>query len=533
MKKEELKKRMAAAAAEEERALLESAPTAARDVQAEKQKAVSAGAKGDPVSVHLTTPEQTALVLEILGRWPDEGLVLYGGSPHRVVRRAGRAALDPHTRESLTGHVGRRVDFERRTNDKWVPADPPRKVIDDILSLPAYPGGVPALKGIKATPLLTRGGELIAATGLHPEHGFYLDLAPELEGMALPAVIDDKALARALARVIDPFHDFPVIDESAADLVALLFTLVLREHVDGVTPLFVVDANVPGTGKGLLCNVLSLIAYGAEASFSPGNVPTEELRKRLFALASQGESMHVLDNVEHRLWSSDLAAWLTAPLYTDRKLGESATFTFPNSLVIVATGNNVQVGGDIARRCSLIRLVSDRAHPEERTDFKYPRLLEHVRKSRKRILLAVYTIAAAWLRGGRVVPENAPQMGSFESWTAFASGLLHATNVSGLLDSRELVRGRDHDAEEYELLLARAHTSFGAKPFTAKELAAALDADDFPSSLGAAAQGSLTKRMGRLLTRIEGRAFGAEGLTLRHSGTVEKTKRYRVEVANG
>jgi hypothetical protein len=276
--------------------------------------------------------------------------------------------------------------------------------------------------------------------------------------------------------------------------------------------------------------VASIIAYGKEADFSPGNVNGDEIRKRLFAVAAQGSPMHVLDNVEYTIWSSELAAWLTAATYSDRKLHESATYSYPNRLVLLATGNNVRLGGDIERRAVLIRLVSDEARPDERSEFQYASLLDHVRRHRREILTAIYTIAAAWLRDGRPVPKNAPRMGSFEAWCEFSAGILDTLDSTGLLANRHQLRGRDQDAEEFELMLTRARAAFGAKEFTAKELVSALDPDDLPVRLMGARQGSVSKSAGRLLTRLENRAFGADELRVRFIRHLDHTKHYRIEI---
>lgn len=80
-------------------------------------------------------------------------------------------------------------------------------------------------------------------------------------------------------------------------------------------------------------------------------------------------------------------------------------------------------------------------------------------------------------------------------------------------------------------MLVRARSTFGSKEFTAKEIVSALDPEDFPAALTGGRLLSVTKAMGRLLTRIEGRAFGDEHILVRHARTVDKTKHYRIETA--
>lgn len=527
MDKDELKK------------MMNDAEEAEKQAQAErsKQRAAARGKGDEPpaadaVSVHLPITQQTELVFVALAKSPRVGLVLYGGRPHRIARRDGKTVLEAHSRESLRGYIARTVGFKKRSKDDgWHETNPTLALMDDILTLPEYPEGVPVVRWIKSTPLLVGEGELIAESGLYPEYQTYLNLDATLAGLKIPQAVSAEDLDSAVETLLDVFRDFPVQEDSVANLVALIFTAVFREWIDGVTPLFIVDANTRGTGKGLLVSVVSIIAYGREMTFSPANVNSEELRKRLFSVGAQGDPMHALDNVEQTIWSPELAAWLTAPYYSDRKLGESTVQTFPNTLILVGTGNNVRLGGDIQRRSVLIRLNSEVARPEERDDFVYPELLAHVKRKRRRILRAVYTIAAAWLRQGKPVPASAPAMGSFQPWADFAAGILHTVGATGLLMNREQLRARDQDEEDHETMLVRARAVFGEKEFTAKELVSALDPEDFPTALGGGRLISVTKAMGRLLTRIEGRAFGDERLLVRYIRSVDKTKHYRIDVA--
>lgn len=485
----------------------------------------------DPIPVKLTTSELTERVLLQLGAFPDDGFVLYGGKPHRIVRRNEHYFLEGYTREALLGYLGRKLNFvvSRDDDDSCVAANPPRRLADDLLNLPEYPETIPSVKWIKNVPLLTPDGTLLAQSGLYPEYHVFLDLEGTLEDMSLPEEIKAKDLSQAVATILDPFDDFPVDESSVANLFALLFTMVFRDLIDGVTPLFCIDANQPGTGKGLLCSVLSMIAYGQEVEISPGNVGPDEIRKRLFAVAAQGTRLHVLDNVEYKVFSPELSAWLTASTYSDRKLQESATYSFPNTLILIATGNNIRIGGDIARRTVLIRLVSSHARPEERDDFRYTHIIPHVRSRRHKILKALYTIAAAWLRRGRTVPENSPKMGSFQEWADFSSGMLDVVGATGLLENRNMLRIRDQDADDCEIMLARGYEAFHNQLFTAKELASVLEPDEVPCCLNSSSCRSFTKRMGRLLARIEGRAFGEEELTVHAVQERNHTKQYRID----
>lgn len=500
------------------------------------QREEPAAPPDDGISVHLTLPEMTGLVLARLSQQPDQDLLLYGGVLHRILRREDdgvvRYVTQQHSDESLLGHIARKVPFVRLDRDeRWQPADPPMRLIKDLRALPGYPPGIPVLDHIKDVPLFTRDGELIATSGLHPEHRVFLSLDPALEGMTLPGEITQADLDAALDVICDPFQDFPLDDESStANLLGMLFAMVFRDCVGGLTPLFVVDANHASTGKGTLLSAMSAIAYGGPAEFSSGEIGSKEIGKRLLALGTQGARFHVLDNVEQIVWSPVLAAFLTSTTWSDRVLGVTQMYSFPNRMIIAITGNHVRLGGDLARRTVLIRLRNEHERPDERGDYRYTHLIEHILGERPKILRAMYTVAAAWHRGGRLVPESTPHIGSFQGWADFSAGILDALGgFVGLLGNRDAVRGRDSNAEEYALMLVRGRQHFGARTFFAKELLSALEAEDMPTCVGSSSQGSLTRRMGRLLVRIEDRAFGDDGLTIRAAGEENHTRRYRIE----
>jgi hypothetical protein len=88
----------------------------------------------------------------------------------------------------------------------------------------------------------------------------------------------------------------------------------------------------------------------------------------------------------------------------------------PLHTVFFATGNNVMLKGDAQRRVIPCRLETTEERPEEREDFKYPNLLEHVRANRPQIVCDALTILHAFAAAGS--PQIAlPAFGSYEAWS--------------------------------------------------------------------------------------------------------------------
>jgi hypothetical protein len=127
--------------------------------------------------------------------------------------------------------------------------------------------------------------------------------------------------------------------------------------------------------------------------------------------------MVLLDNLAGNFGNDALDRALTAERWRDRILGVSQMVDLPLVTTWFATGNNVLVGADTARRIIHIRLDVLTEHPEERADFQHPDLLGWVRQNRPTLLVDALTILSAYLKAGRPDQRLTPY-GSFEGWSA-------------------------------------------------------------------------------------------------------------------
>lgn len=109
-----------------------------------------------------------------------------------------------------------------------------------------------------------------------------------------------------------------------------------------------------------------------------------------------------------------------------RVLGKSEVPSLPWRAQILATGNNVAIRGDTARRVLVARLESDLENPEDRTGFLHYPLLPWVEAERVRLVAAALTILRAYVIAGR--PDvGVRSWGSFEGWSrVIASALVYA-----------------------------------------------------------------------------------------------------------
>ena len=89
-----------------------------------------------------------------------------------------------------------------------------------------------------------------------------------------------------------------------------------------------------------------------------------------------------------------LDAALTADRWKDRLLGVNKIYDGPLHVAWYATGNNVQLAADTARRCSHSRLETAEERPELRADVKH----KDLRRARAAALSMLPTTT-----GGRLV----------------------------------------------------------------------------------------------------------------------------------
>jgi hypothetical protein len=143
--------------------------------------------------------------------------------------------------------------------------------------------------------------------------------------------------------------DFPFVSQAdVGHAVVALMQPFIRQYFKGCSPLFLVEAACPGTGKGLLTNIISIIVTGRHAESRTLPNTDDEVRKMLTSELSRGRQIIVLDNADvdgdaTKIHSSALACALTAKTWTDRILGESRMISMPNNALWIMTGNNPQL----------------------------------------------------------------------------------------------------------------------------------------------------------------------------------------------
>ncbi len=348
--------------------------------------------------------------------------------------------IEKYTENALAGYLVRHLRWVRQNEfGVLVPVQPSAFVVKDLVARPSWPG-LPMLRDMVELPVFLKDGTLVSAPGYHRDSGIWM----QASGLTLPAVPDapdEGTRLVAIALLDDVFCDFPFKDTaSRAHVFAALLLPFVRELIDGPTPLHLFDAPTPGTGKGLLMNVLSLIHTGRGAAMISAPTDDDEWRKRITAMLFRGQKQIVLDNLPQTksVTNASLASVLTSTLWSDRILGESQmTPLLPNKALWVATGNNIEISNELARRSVLTRLMPTVERPASRplSDFRHPALEQHVLTNRNQLVWACLTLIRSWIAANQ--PRGQAAMGSFVEWAQIMGGLLHHHGIDGFLGNQE------------------------------------------------------------------------------------------------
>ncbi len=430
---------------------------------------------------------------------------------------------------AMKGLLDRCAEWYRITRDGEKPARPPKDVVEDMLALPQE---LPVLAGITGTPVFSSDGRLETTPGYQASSRLYY----EPVGNPIPAVPmrpDATDLKRAKAIIGQEWlADFPFVeDASRAHALAIPITVMAREMITGPTPLFAIDAPAPGSGKGLLADGIGTIVSGRSPAVMT-ETRGEEERKRITALVMAGHPLILLDNVKRRLESAALAAVLTANYWSDRILGRTEEVDLPVRAVWMATGNNIQLDNDIARRTVWIRLDARVDRPWERTGFREENLGAWVQRHRHDLVWAFLVLVQNWIAAGRPAWMG-KTLGSYESWSSVVGGILSAAGISGFLENREELYSRaDAETEEWRAFTRRWMSDHGSAAVKSSDLLGAAQ-DLLPSvfehAKDNASERSLLTRLGRALGQRRDRAFA--DLFIRRAGedAHDKAALWRVE----
>jgi hypothetical protein len=461
--------------------------------------------------------------------------LLAANDPPKIFMRMGQLCqikADEDERPSIeiikeTGvkyYLTQAADFIR-VEEEVTSVSPPKVLAQNILATPDLP--FPPLRGIVEVPVLRPDGSILADPGYDPSTKLYYHPlpGPPLDPIVSASPDQQDAVNSVNFLLYELLPDFPFVDEaSRANTVAALLTPIVRHVIVGPVPMGLFDAPQAGTGKTKLAEIIGMISTGR---WTPMRTPPmrrdddAEWSKVITSALLKGSTINCFDNIDGVLRSPSLCLALTSQVYSDRLLGTNQQPEIPVICSWFATGNNIQLGGDLPRRCYWIRLDAKVSQPWKRSDFRH--LEGWVTENRNRLSAALLTMARAWYAAGQ--PESdSPILGSYQAWCRTVGGILKFSGIAGFLGNLDAMHERaDLEGREWEAFLGAWHEHYGNAVVLVKELVKETQKEDgsalrevLPSRLAEAMtrKGSFAKSFGRALQIKEEVHFGDLGLHL-------------------
>lgn len=352
----------------------------------------------------------------------------------------GTLKIVPATPASIAYLLSDQIDFYREKpahRGKNAPlievdAKPPIDLVTMVFGNP--PDDIPRLRGITNIPYFTKTGRLVEQSGYDQESGLYLK-----QFSTVPPIPKDPTaldVYRALKTFYSVIRDFPLEgDADRANLLGMMLLFVAREMIDGPTPIHLVEAATPGTGKTLVVQALMTPLLGIRPTLQTEPEDNAEWAKVIGAALLSGERIFFVDNINNALMSGALSNASVAYIFSTRALGVNKNIKGEIKWVWIMTGNNVKASVEVARRIVRIRMVAPVERPWERKSerFHNPKLMRWVDSHSDLLCWSALTLVQAWVSAG--MKGGNANLGSYENWAEVISGIFDCINVKHFLEN--------------------------------------------------------------------------------------------------
>lgn len=350
-------------------------------------------------------------------------------SAHRFI-----PVVAPYVRDRLCSIVRFQSYDGRKKN--WKDINAP---LDHCVTLLARTGlwKFPTVVGIANAPIVRRDGSVFCRDGYDPVTRMILVDSPVMPAGIDGAVSRGDALA-ALALLKSLLVEFPLDDVSRAVALSAILSAVNRGAFTAV-PLHLARASTAGSGKSYLWDTVAAIATGKVCPVITAADSPEETEKRLGAALLASRPLISLDNLSNDLAGDALAQIIERPSVDIRVLGRSQLYTIENRALLLATGNNVRIAGDLVRRVLVATLDPQLERPELRQFRSNP--VATVLQDRARYVAAAVAVVRAYIVARQ--PQRPPRLASFEGWSDTVRGALMWLGEPDPVTAME--RARDSD----------------------------------------------------------------------------------------
>lgn len=438
--------------------------------------------------VNGNTAETTNATLQLMRTLPT----FYDMGGQLVSVRGGRVIpMNEHLLSYELGSIAQYyyVKTDKEGKESRVNIDPPATVVKQVLSMSAKTGegktqrGLKPLEAVITAPTITTDNHVVYKRGYDVKTGLYLAIKDELAPPAAnPTPQEVKTAYRALMDVIATFKLKNELDNSV--VLSAFLSAVIRPAVE-TAPIFCFDAPTQGSGKTYLAECLGMLATGETPAMTPAIQGDEaEIKKTLLSMLVNNARVIVWDNIMGSFNSASLASFVTGKIFSGRVLGSTEQLELPNRAMLIFTGNNLSLYGDLPRRCITARIDTGEENPlnaqHDLTALGGLKPDVYIERNRQRLAMACITIIRAYLlseahqtKGG--LTEN--KVPSFNDWDVLARqpilNLIKTGTAPQLQDIKESIdanMGNDPEKALLAELLELLSEWTKAGGFTSKQL---------------------------------------------------------------
>ncbi|MGP5504519.1 hypothetical protein [Psychrobacter celer] len=366
---------------------------------------------------------------------------------------------------------------EKGTYERLI--DPPVKVIKQILAMHKRRDLKP-LSAVINAPTIAHDDHIVSKQGYDANTQLYLDCLEH--GVSVLAQVSEREAIAAYHELMKPFGTFDFADEVNRSVALSAILTAITRPSQATAPAFAFDAPKQGSGKTYFCECLGLLATGHAPAMTPSIEKNEdEVRKTLLAMVIEGRRFIIWDNVMGHFNSATMAAFLTSERFSGRILGASQSVEVAHRAMLLLTGNNITLVGDMPRRVLTCRFDTGIENPTQaKRDLSAIgglRPAAYIKQNRYTLAAAAITLIRGYLQSnehnsGGMSKDRLP---SFEQWDIVARQpvIWLSKRVAGLTDPKRAIddtMDKDPEHETLSDLLTHIYAWRPNQAFTAKEL---------------------------------------------------------------
>lgn len=400
------------------------------------------------------TFETTQRTLDLMRALPD----YYDMGDNLVSVKDGH--IIPFSEPLLGYELGGIAQYWQKTNhapyERLI--DPPLPVIKQIIAMHRQ-RNLKQLNAVITAPTITDDDHIVTKQGYDTKTKLYLDCLGH--GVDIPEFVDIDDAVAAYHALMKPFNTFDYADGLSRSVALSAILTAVTRPTQATAPAFAFDAPKQGSGKTYFCECLGLLATGDAPAMTPSIENNEdEVRKTLLAMLLEGRRFIIWDNIMNAFNSATMAAFLTAEHFSGRILGATKNVEVSHRAMLLLTGNNITLVGDMPRRVLICRFDTGLENPTQaQRDLSAIDGLKpaaYIEQNRYKLAAAAITLIRGYLQsdahqsGGAV----SDKLSSFEQWDTIArQPIVWLSNyVNGLTDPKQTIDDSMDKDPEHETL---------------------------------------------------------------------------------